>query len=69
MTGLLHEKEFSRKSFVKAGGALVIGFSALGALGAGKAKGATGNTPFSQRGPRRLPAEPAVGRLVDRDPG
>ncbi len=52
MTGLLHEKEFSRKSFVKAGGALVIGFSALGALGAGKAKGATGNTPFNQRGPQ-----------------
>src|SRR5579871_4663394 len=37
MTGLLHEKEFSRKHFVKAGGALVISFGALGALGAGKA--------------------------------
>jgi len=32
MTGLLHEKSFSRKSFVKGGGALVIGFSAAGAL-------------------------------------
>src|SRR5579871_2294007 len=31
MTGLLHEKEFSRKHFVKAGGALVISFGALGA--------------------------------------
>ena len=29
MTGFLHEQEFSRKSFVKGGGALVIGFSAL----------------------------------------
>ena len=28
MTGFLHEKEFSRKSFVKGGGALVVGFSA-----------------------------------------
>ncbi|HEY4347082.1 MAG TPA: molybdopterin cofactor-binding domain-containing protein [Gaiellaceae bacterium] len=32
----MHEKEFSRKSFVKGGGALVVGFSALGAM-AGKA--------------------------------
>ena len=47
MTGFMHEKEFSRKSFVKGGGGLIIGFSALGALGAGKAAGATGNTPFS----------------------
>ncbi len=31
MTGLIHEKEFSRKSFVKAGGALIVGFSTLGA--------------------------------------
>ena len=29
MTGLLHEKEFSRKNFVKGGGALIIGVSAL----------------------------------------
>ena len=28
MTGLpMHEKEFSRRSFVKGGGALVVGFS------------------------------------------
>jgi nicotinate dehydrogenase subunit B len=40
MTGLLHEREFSRKSFVKGGGALVVGFSTLGAL-AGKASAAT----------------------------
>ena len=51
MTGFMHEKEFSRKTFVKGGGSLVIGFSALGAV-AGKAQGATGNTPFSQRGPQ-----------------
>jgi len=50
MTGLLHEKEFSRKTFVKGGGALLIGFSALGAI-AGKAQAATGNTPFQSRVP------------------
>jgi len=27
MTGLLHEKSFSRKAFVKGGGALVVGYS------------------------------------------
>jgi len=60
MTGLLHEKEFSRKSFIRGGGALVVGFSLAGAV-AGKASaglyntegtygsGATGNTPFNQR--------------------
>src|SRR5262249_57796159 len=31
MTGFLHEKEFSRKSFLKGGGALVIGFGPLAA--------------------------------------
>ena len=31
MTGLLNEKEFSRKSFVKGGGALIVGFSVVGA--------------------------------------
>ncbi len=51
MTGFMHEKEFSRKSFVKGGGALVIGFSALGAGTAGKAAAATGNTPFASRTP------------------
>jgi CO/xanthine dehydrogenase Mo-binding subunit len=49
MTGFLHEKQFSRKSFVKGGGALIIGFSALGA--AGSASAATGNTPFNSRTP------------------
>jgi nicotinate dehydrogenase subunit B len=40
MTGLLHEKEFSRRSFVKAGGALVVGFSTVGSLLAGRASAA-----------------------------
>jgi nicotinate dehydrogenase subunit B len=31
MTGLLHEREFSRKSFLKSGGTLVVGFSLAGA--------------------------------------
>jgi CO/xanthine dehydrogenase Mo-binding subunit len=42
MTGLLHEKEFSRKSFVKGGGALVIGFSLAGSALAGKASAIDG---------------------------
>src|SRR5204862_2043866 len=41
MTGLLHEKEFSRKNFLKGGGAMLVGFSVLGAgLGAKTAKAA-----------------------------
>jgi CO/xanthine dehydrogenase Mo-binding subunit len=40
MTGLLHEKEFSRKSFVKGGGAMVIAVSGAAALAA-NASGAT----------------------------
>ena len=49
MTGLLHEKEFSRKSFLKGGGALIVGFSALGAGLAGKAQAAS--SPFASNGP------------------
>jgi CO/xanthine dehydrogenase Mo-binding subunit len=41
MTGLLHEKEFSRKSFVKGGGALVVGFSLAGGV-AGRASALLG---------------------------
>ena len=37
MTGLIPEKEFSRSSFLKGGGALVVGFSLGGSLLAGKA--------------------------------
>ena len=36
MTGLLHEKEFSRKSFIRRGGMLTVGFSLVGAGLAGK---------------------------------
>ena len=46
MTEML-KKEFSRKSFVKGGGAMIVGFGAL----TGTAQAATGNTPFAQRGP------------------
>jgi CO/xanthine dehydrogenase Mo-binding subunit len=46
MTEMLN-KEFSRKSFVKGGGAMIIGYGAL----AGAASAATGNTPFAARGP------------------
>jgi len=50
MTGLMHEKEFSRKSFVKAGGALIVGFSTLGAVVNGSAKAAS-NPAFESNGP------------------
>ncbi len=40
MTGLLHEKDFSRKTFLKGGGALIIGFSLAGSALAGKASAA-----------------------------
>jgi nicotinate dehydrogenase subunit B len=40
MTGFLHEKEFSRKTFLKGGGALIVGFSTLGSGLAGKASAA-----------------------------
>ena len=43
MTGFVHEKEFSRKSFLKGGGALIVGFSALGSALAGKASAAGGD--------------------------
>jgi CO/xanthine dehydrogenase Mo-binding subunit len=49
MTGLLHEKEFSRKSFLKGGGALVVGFSFAGSL-IGKAS-AAGLPDFASYGP------------------
>jgi len=47
MTGFMHEKEFSRKTFLKGGGVLVVSYGAL----AGAANAATGNTPFGKRGP------------------
>ncbi len=50
MTGLMHEKEFSRKSFVKGGGALIIGFSVVGSALAGKASAAFPATPPTPAG-------------------
>ena len=47
MTGFMHEKEFSRKTFLKGGGVLLVSYGAL----AGAANAATGNTPFGKRGP------------------
>jgi nicotinate dehydrogenase subunit B len=44
MTGFLHEKEFSRKSFVKGGGAMIVGFGLASAAVAGKVQGATAPT-------------------------
>ncbi len=52
MTGLLHEREFSRKSFVKGGGALIIAFSTLGAgVGARSASAASAGGEFDSNGP------------------
>jgi len=48
MTELL-KKEFSRKSFVKGGGAMVVGFSFAGAGLAGKARAAV--SPYANSGP------------------
>jgi nicotinate dehydrogenase subunit B len=51
MTGLLHEKEFSRKGFLKGGGAMLVGFSVLGAGVGAKAAKAAGDDPFASNGP------------------
>jgi len=48
MTGFLHEKEFSRKTFLKGGGAMFVGFSLAGAGLAGKAQAA--ESPFASNG-------------------
>ena len=40
MTGSLHKREFSRKSFLTGRGALIVGFSIAGADIAGIAKAA-----------------------------
>ena len=49
MTGLMHEREFSRKSFVKGGGALIVTISAASAVG--KASAANGLKAFTARTP------------------
>ncbi len=48
MTGLLHEKDFSRKTFLKGGGALIVGFSMAGSALAGRAQAA--QSPFASNG-------------------
>ena len=50
MTGFLHEKEFSRKTFVKGGGALIVGFSVAGA-GLGAKTATAADSPFASNGP------------------
>jgi len=52
MTGLIPEKQLSRRSFVKGSGALVVGFSAVGAIGAKAAQAA--DSPFASNGPPDL---------------
>jgi nicotinate dehydrogenase subunit B len=47
MTGFMHEKEFSRTTFLKGGGALIIGFSMAGL--SGRAQAAT--SPYASNGP------------------
>ncbi len=49
MTGLLYEKEFSRQTFLKGGGALIVGFSLAGAALADKAS-AAGEDPYASSG-------------------
>jgi nicotinate dehydrogenase subunit B len=48
MTGFMHEREFSRKTFVKGGGALIVSFSLAG-LTAKAAKAA--DSPYASNGP------------------
>ena len=45
MTGLMHEKEFSRKTFVKGGGALVICSANISNHRISAAAAAAGSTP------------------------
>jgi nicotinate dehydrogenase subunit B len=56
MTGLLHEKEFSRKNFVKAGGALIVGFTLTGIGRVDRARAAqiqqaSPDSPYASNGP------------------
>jgi nicotinate dehydrogenase subunit B len=50
MTGLLSEKEFSRKTFLKGGGALIVGFSLAGAGLAGRANADLVGLPYPNLG-------------------
>jgi len=51
MTGLISEKEFSRKSFLKGGGILFVGFGLIGSGLAGEADAAVGDTSSLNAGP------------------
>jgi len=51
MTGLIPEKELSRRSLLKRGGGLIVGFSMLGAGVAANARAAAGDSPFASNGP------------------
>src|SRR5580693_8512984 len=51
MTGLQHEQAFSRKRFIKGGGALILGFSLAGGGLAGKTRAAGDPNQFSSYGP------------------
>ena len=51
MTGLLHEKELSRKSLLKGGGALIVGFSLLGATTRRASATAATTGTFDSNGP------------------
>src|SRR5258705_12244388 len=51
MPGFLDEKEFSRRTFVKAGGALIVGFSTLGAALGAKATKAASSSSYDSLGP------------------
>ena len=74
MTGFLHEKEFSRKTFVKGGGVMIVGFSLAGAgLLPGKAQygaahqGGAVTVLFDPLKPRRaLVYELCAYRVLDR---
>jgi nicotinate dehydrogenase subunit B len=49
MTGLIPERELSRRSFLKSGGALIVGFSMAGSALAGTARAA--GSPYASNGP------------------
>ena len=66
MTGFMHEKEFSRKTFLKGGGALDRRLQRA-RRGRRQASAANGNTPFGERGPADFLPDSDAGRLVDHD--
>jgi CO/xanthine dehydrogenase Mo-binding subunit len=58
MTGLLHETEFSRKSFIRGGGSLVVGLSLAGAVATGSARAANDASAASPAHTGALPGPP-----------